>query len=147
MLALSSLTRSHVETRQQIHFSFLQSAKVPRKDVLSPCTNNREMTPATYLVWRCQRRYRDRSQSWLGLGGRTRTHPVCTTDHCGFSPLATFPRQLVQSDALKDPTCTSGSHLYSETLASCGGVAPLLLESTKIKNKGSLKPLRINQHL
>ena len=72
------------------------------------------------------------------LGGRTRTHPVCTTDHCGFSPLATFPRQLVQSDALKDPTCTSGSHLYSETLASCGGVAPLLLESTKIKNKESL---------
>ena len=73
------------------------------------------------------------------LGGRTRTHPVCTTDHCGFSPLATFPPQLVQSDALKDPTCRSGSHLYSETLASCGAVARVLLVSTKIKTRENNK--------
>ena len=147
MLALSSLTRSHVETRQQIHFSFLTVSESPPKGrpiaLHQLSTNDTSYIPCVEVSTKIQGPVAE-----LAWSRREDLDPPSVYNRpLWILRLATFPRQLVQSDALKDPTCTSGSHLYSETLASCGGVAPLLLESTKIKNKGSLKPLRINQHL
>ena len=53
-VVLSSLTRSHVETRQQIHFHSLTVSESPR--IVNPRVRH-QMTvdrEDTYLVWKCQ---------------------------------------------------------------------------------------------
>ena len=95
---LSSLTRSHVETGQQIHFYSVAvsespqvantvvsniSRQVQKKHTLCGCVSKAKAKRDSKL---------DRSQVWRAGGGGGRIHPMCTTHHCGFSSSPTFPR-------------------------------------------------------
>ena len=51
-VVLSSLTRSHVETRQQIHFHSLTVSESPR--IVNPRHQMTVRRQDTYLVWKCQ---------------------------------------------------------------------------------------------